>query len=147
MRRPASLLSPMTHFASSQESTVRGRYSSPRTSGQSRLGPRKFGEDTAERTAFRTIHPYSLLLHHHRYVDCAVGATCTASGGVSHAAQPVSLAHAQFDSATLFSSPGDLPSSTPFSRRRWQSGTLLSCARGLLSSWQRMQSSRSLQPR
>ncbi len=137
----------MTHFASSQESTVRGRYSSPRTSGQSRLGPRKFGEDASERTAFHNIHPYSLLLHHHRYVDCAVGATCTASGGVSHAAQPVSLAHAQFDSATLFSSPGDLPSSTPFSRRRWQSGTPLSCARGLLSSWQRMQSSRSLQPR
>ncbi len=29
----------------------------------------------------------------------------------------------------------------------WQSGTPLSCARRLLSSWQRMQSSRSLQPR
>ncbi len=29
----------------------------------------------------------------------------------------------QFDSATRFSSPGDLPSSTAFSRRRWQSGT------------------------
>ncbi len=38
-----------------------------------------------------TIHPYSLLLHHHRYVDCTVGAACTASGGVAHAAQPVSL--------------------------------------------------------
>ncbi len=33
VRRPASSLSPMTHFASSQESTVRGRHSSPRTSG------------------------------------------------------------------------------------------------------------------
>ncbi len=54
---------------------------------------------------------------------------------------------AQFDSATRFSSPGDLPSSTAFSRRWWQSGTPLSCARRLLSSWQRMQSSRSLQPR
>ncbi len=54
---------------------------------------------------------------------------------------------AQFDSATRFSSPGDLPSLTAFSRRRWQSGTPLSCARRLLSSWQRMQSSRSLQPR
>ncbi len=42
---------------------------------------------------------------------------------------------AQFDSATRFSLPGDLPSSTAFSRRRW------------LSSWQRTQSSRSLQPR
>ncbi len=41
----------------------------------------------------------------------------------------------------------DLPSSTPFSRRRWQSGTPLSCARRLLFSWQRMQSSRSLQSR
>ncbi len=29
---------------------------------------------------------------------------------------------AQFDSATRFSSPGDLPSSMAFSRRRWQSG-------------------------
>ncbi len=48
------------------------------------------GEDTA----FCAIHPYSLSLHHHRYVDCAVGAACTASGGVAHAAQPVSLAHA-----------------------------------------------------
>ncbi len=94
VRRPASSLSPTTHFASSQESTVRGRHSSPRTSGQSRLGPREFGEDASERTAFCTIHPYSLSLHHHRYVDCAVGAACTASGGVAHAAQPVSLAHA-----------------------------------------------------
>ncbi len=94
VRRPASSLSPTTHFASSQESTVRGRHSSPRTSGQSRSGPREFGEDASERTAFCAIHPYSLSLHHHRYVDCAVGAACTASGGGAHAAQPVSLAHA-----------------------------------------------------
>ncbi len=94
VRRPASSLSPTTHFASSQESTVRGRHSSPRTSGQSRSGPREFGEDASERTAFCAIHPYSLSLHHHRYVDCAIGAACTASGGVAHAAQPVSLAHA-----------------------------------------------------
>ncbi len=94
MRRPASSLSPTTHFASSQESTVRGRHSSPRTSGQSRSGPREFGEDASERSAFCAIHPYSLSLHLHRYVDCAVGAACTASGGVAHAAQPVSLAHA-----------------------------------------------------
>ncbi len=87
--------------------------------------------------------PHFLSLHHHRYVDCAVGAACTASGGVAHAAQPVSLAH----TAMRFSSPGDLPSSTAFSRCQWQSGTPLSCARRLLSSWQRMQSSRSLQPR
>ncbi len=37
---------------------------------------------------------YSPALHHRRYVDCAVGATCTASGSVACAAQPVSLAHA-----------------------------------------------------
>ncbi len=94
VRRPASSLSPTTHVASSQESIVRGRHSSPRTSGQSRSGTREFGEDASERTAFCAIHPYSLSLHHHRYVDCAVGAACTASGGVAHAAQPVSLAHA-----------------------------------------------------
>ncbi len=91
---PPLVQGPTTHFASSQESTVRGRHSSPRTSGQSRSGPREFGEDASERTAFCAIHPYSLSLHHHRYVDCAVGAACTASGGVAHAAQPVSLAHA-----------------------------------------------------
>ncbi len=94
VRRPASSLLPTTHFASSQESTVRGRHSSPRTSGQSRLGPREFGEDASERTAFCTIHHAPLSLHHHRYVNCAVGAACTASGGMAHAAQPVSLAHA-----------------------------------------------------
>ncbi len=94
VRRPASSLSPTTHFASSQESTVRGQYSSSRTSGQSRLGPREFGEDASERTAFCAIHPYSLSLHHHRYVDCAVGAAYTASGSMAQAAQPVLLAHA-----------------------------------------------------
>ncbi len=93
MRRPASL-SPTNHFASSQESTVRGRHSSPHTSVQSCSGPREFGKDASERTAFCTIHPYSLSLHHHRYVDCAVGAAWTASECVAHAAQPVSLAHA-----------------------------------------------------
>ncbi len=54
VRRPASSLSPTTHFSSSQQSTVWGRYSSPRTSGQSRLGPREFGEDASERTAICT---------------------------------------------------------------------------------------------
>ncbi len=93
VRRPASSLSPMIHFASSQESTVRGWHSSPRCPA------------------------------------CLAGS------------------RAQFDSATRFSSPGDLPSSTAFLRRRWQSRKPLSCARRLLSSWQRMQSSRSLQPR
>ncbi len=67
----------LTHYPFSQEQPI--RYSSPRTSGQSRLRPREFGEDASELTAFCTIHPYSLSLHHHRYVDCAVGAACTAS--------------------------------------------------------------------
>ncbi len=71
---------PRPIFASNQESTVQGRGTSPRTSGQSRLGPREFGEDASERTTFCTVHPYSLSLHHYRYVDCAVGAACTASG-------------------------------------------------------------------
>ncbi len=84
MRRTASSLSPTTHLASSQESAVRGRSTSPRTSGQSRLGPREFGEDAS----------YSPSLHHHRYVNCVIGAACTASGGMAHAAQPVLLAHA-----------------------------------------------------
>ncbi len=84
---------PRPIFASIQERTVRGRCTSLLTSGQSRLGPREFGEDASEGTAFCIIHPYSLSLHHHRYVDCAVGAACTASGGMAHAAQPVSLAH------------------------------------------------------
>ncbi len=52
VRRPASSLSPTTHFASSQESTVRGWHSSPRTSGQSRSGPREFGKDTSELPEF-----------------------------------------------------------------------------------------------
>ncbi len=50
--------------------------------------------DAAERAAFCTIQLYSPSLHHRRYVDCTVGATCTASGSVACAAQPVSLAHA-----------------------------------------------------
>ncbi len=56
VRRPASSLSPTTHFASSQESTVRGRHSSPRTSGQSRSGPREFGEDASERIRAQGSH-------------------------------------------------------------------------------------------
>ncbi len=61
---------------------------------QSLQGLREFCEDESERRAFCTIQPYSHSLHHCGYVDCAVGATCTASGGVACAAQPVSLAHA-----------------------------------------------------
>ncbi len=33
------------------------------------------------------------LLHHHGYVDCPFGATCTEFGGVACAAQPVPLVH------------------------------------------------------
>ncbi len=144
VRCPASSLSPTTHFASSQESTVRGRHSSPRTSGQSRLGPREFGEDASE-----LYHPpllpfaappqvWRLCRWSRLHSVWRRGSRCPAC---------LAGSRAQFDSATRFSSPGNLPSSTAFSRHRWQSGTPLSCARRLLSSWQRTQSSRSLQPR
>ncbi len=52
------------------------------------------GESSVSFCLYSTVGPRSLTLHHHRYVDCAVGAACTASGGVAHATQPVSLAHA-----------------------------------------------------
>ncbi len=110
VRRPASSLSPTTHFASSQESTVRGRHSSPHTSGQSRLGPREFCEDASERTAFCTIHPYSLSL-----APPQVRRLCRWSRLHSvwrrGSCCPACLAgsRAQFDSATQFSSPGDPP--------------------------------------
>ncbi len=41
--------------------------------------------DESERRAFCTIQLYSPSLHHRGYADCAVGATCTASGGMAHA--------------------------------------------------------------
>ncbi len=138
VQRTASSLLPVTYLASDQESAVGGHRASPRTSSQSLRGLREFCEDESERKAFCTIQLYSPSLHHRGYADYAVGATCTASGGVSRT---------QFDSATRFSSPGDLPSSAAFSRLRWHLGTLLSYARRLLSSWQRMQSSWSIQPR
>ncbi len=81
VRRIASSLSPATHFASGQESAVRGRSTFPRTSSQSLQGLREFCEDESERRAFCTIQPYSHSLHLCGYVDC-VGATCMASGGV-----------------------------------------------------------------
>ncbi len=94
VRRTASSLSPATHLASCQESEVGGRRASPRASSQSLQGLREFCEDESQRRAFCTIQPYSHSLHHCGYVDCAVGATCTVSGGVACAAQPVSLSHA-----------------------------------------------------
>ncbi len=148
VRRIASSLSPATHFASGQESAVRGRSASPRTSSQSPLGPREFRMDAAERAAFSTIQLYSpslappqvrrLYRWSHLHGVWKRGLRCPAR---------LVGSRAQFDSATRFSSPGDLPSSVASSRLRWKLGTLLSCARRLLSSWQRMQSSRSLQPR
>ncbi len=141
-----SSLSAITHLASSQESAVRGCSISLRTSGQSRLGPREFG-NSAEHAAFCTIQLYSPSLHHHRYVNCAVGAACTASGGVARAAQPISLAHVHNLTQLRDSLPVDRPSSMAFSRLCWQSGMPLFCTRRLLSSWQRMQSSWSLQLR
>ncbi len=103
----------------------------PRTSGQSRSGPREFGRGCPSNAhAFLCHPPYSLR--------CTSTGTsieplerCTASGGVAHAAQPVSLAHAHNStSATRFSSPRRPPSSTAFSRRRWQSERPCLCCRG-----------------
>ncbi len=137
VRRLASSLSPTTHFASSQESTVRGRHSSLRTSGQSRSGPREFGEDASERTAFCTILlPFSAPPQVRRL--CRWSRLHSVWRRGSRCPACLAGSRAQFNSATRFSSPGDL---------QWQSGTPLSCVRRLLSSWQRMQSSRSLQPR
>ncbi len=126
---------------------VRGRHSSPRTSGQSRLGPRDFGEDASERTVL--YHPPLLPFVAPPQVCRLCRWSRLHSVWRRGLRCPACLAgsRAQFDSATRFSSPGDLPSSTASSRRRWQSGTPLSSARRLLSSWQRTQSSRSLQPR
>ncbi len=144
VRRIASSLSPATHFASGQESAVRGRSTSPRTSSQSPLGPREFC-----RTHCLLYHPAllpfaappqvrRLYRWSHLHGVWKRGLPCPAR---------LVGSRAQFDSATRFSSPGDLPSSAAFSRPRWELRTLLSCARRLLSSWQRVQSSRSLQPR
>ncbi len=76
------------------KSAVRGCSTSPRTSSQSRLGPREFGKDASERAAYCTIQPYSPSLHYQRYVNYAVVASYMASEGLAHGAQPVSLAHA-----------------------------------------------------
>ncbi len=127
---------PRPIFASSQDITVRGRCTSPRTSGQSHLGSREFGEDASECTVFCTIHPYSLSLHHHRYIDCTVGAACTASGAPSLSrwlTRTIRLSYAiQFARR-----PSKFNSVLEMS---CQSGMPLSCMRRLLSSWQRMQS-------
>ncbi len=102
--------------------------------------------NASECTAFCTIHPYSLSLHHHRYVDCAVGAACTASGGVTHAAQPVSLAHVH-NSTRLRDSVRQATSQVQRRSRDIGGSPERPClAQGDASSWQRTQSSRSLQP-
>ncbi len=80
-------------FALSQE-TARTAPLLPLVEGREENLPSLFRRWSKGRTAFCTIHPYSLSLHHHRYVDSDVGAACTASGGMAHAAQPVSLGHA-----------------------------------------------------
>ncbi len=100
VRRPASSLSPTTHFASSQESTVRERYSSPRTSGQSRLGPREFGkEDHPPLLPFAAPPQVRQLCRWSRLHSVwRRGSRCPAC---------LAGSRAQFDSATRFSSPGD----------------------------------------
>ncbi len=147
VRRIASSLSPATHFASGQESAVRGRSTSPRTSSQSLQGLREFCEDESERRAFCTIQPYSHSLHHCGYVDCAVGASCTASGGVACAAQPVSLAHAH-NSTRLRDSVRQATSQVQ--RRSRDCGAARNAPvlrEEIAVLLARMQSSRSLQPR
>ncbi len=143
VRRPASSLSPTTHFAKSSQygipphaplaspvwdpgSSVRMPQNSP-PSVTSTLTPFHCT------TTGTSIVPLELLAQRLRR-----GSRCPAC---------LAGSRAQFDSAMRFSSPDDLPSSTVFSRPRWQYGMPLFCARGLLSSWKRMQSSRSLQPR
>ncbi len=130
----ASSLSPTTHLASSQEGAVRRCSTSPCTSSQSHLGPREFCKDVSERAAF-LYHPALLPF-------AAPAKRWSRLHGVWRRGSccPAHLtgSRSQFDSAMGFSSPGDLPSSTAFSRLRWQSSTPLSCARRLLSSWQRM---------
>ncbi len=81
-----------------------------------------------------------------RYVDCTVGATCTASGSVACAAQPVSLAHAH-NSTRLRDSVRQATSQV---QRRSRDSVELerSClARGDCCPPGKGQSSRSLQPR
>ncbi len=97
--------------------------------------------------AFCTIQPYSHSLHHCGYVDCAVGATCTASGGVACAAQPVSLAHAH-NSTRLRDSVRQATSQVQ--RRSRDCGAARNAPvlrEEIAVLLARMQSSRSLQPR
>ncbi len=120
--------------SSSQEGAVQRRSTSPCTSRQSHLRPREFCKDVSERAAF-LYHPALLPF-------AAPAKRWSRLRGIWRRGSccPAHLtgSHSQFDSAMGFSSPGDLPSSTAFSRLRWQSRTPLSCARRLLSSWQRM---------
>ncbi len=139
VRRPASSLSPTTHLASSQEIAVRGRYL------PAYLWPVPFGIQGVQRGCLRTRY----LLYHPALLPFAAPSqvrrlrrwSCLHGVWRRSSCRPAHLAGscAQFNSAAWFSSPGNLPRSTPFSRLRWQSRTPLSCARRLLSSWQRME--------
>ncbi len=64
----------------SKESAVRGSSTSLRTSGQSRLEPREFGEDASERVAFCTSSPTPLR--------CTTTGTSIARWSRLHGAQP-----------------------------------------------------------
>ncbi len=93
VRHTASSLSPMTPpLASGQETAVGRHNASPRISGQSLRGRGEFCCGQSERDAFCAIQLDSPPLHHHGYVDCPFGATCTEFGGVACAAHPVPLA-------------------------------------------------------
>ncbi len=148
VRRPASSLSPMTHFCQQPREYGSGTMYLP-----THLWPVPFGTQGVRWGYLRThrllYHP-PLLPFAAPLLVCRLCRWSRLHIVWRHGSRcPACLAgsRTQFDSATRFSSPGDLPNSTAFSRRRWQSGMPLSCARRLLSSWQRMQSSLSLQPR
>ncbi len=111
---------PTAHLASKQESAVRVRSTSPSTSGRSCPGLQGF-----LRTRYLLYHPAILPFA----APSQVRQLCRWSRlhGIWRRGSccPAHLAgsRAQFDSATRFSSPVDLPSSTAFSRLRWQSET------------------------
>ncbi len=121
VRRPASHFCPRPHFASSQESTVRGDIpphaplASPvRDPGSSVRMPQNAPPSVPST-------PYSLFAAPPQVnVVVPLEPLAPASGGVAHAAQPVSLAHAH-NSTRLRDSvhQADLQVQTAFSRRRW----------------------------
>ncbi len=143
VRCTAPSLSPTTPpLASGQETVVGKCNATPRISGQCLRGRGVFCCDQSEPNAFCAIQLDSPPLNHRRL---SIWYTVLRRG--FHYPTHPAGSSTQSDSAVRLSSPGDLPSSAAFLSLWWQSKTHLSCMRRLLSSWQRMQSSRYLQPR